>query len=137
MSRTFSDFARHAFRAYRNGPITVGHSLLKRTLNFLLPQQQDICLRSGLKLRLDLSKGNQNGIFWEDGDAEEETDGIRGGRDGASPVRGLRSPRRSGRQHDGRHQHFRHGRGGCGGNVMAIRQWLIRVWRRAFRPTSD
>src|SRR5438874_2020084 len=52
MSRTFSDFARHAFRAYRNGPITVGHSLLKRTLNFLLPQQQDICLRSGLKLRL-------------------------------------------------------------------------------------
>jgi len=70
MSRAISDFARHAFRAYRNGPITLGHSLIRRSLNLLLPHRQEICLRSGLKLSLDLSKGNQNGIFWEDGDAE-------------------------------------------------------------------
>src|SRR5437870_3706571 len=70
MSDVMSEFIRHAFRAYRNGPMTLGHSLIRGSLNRLLKVEQDVQLRSGLKLRLDMSKGNQNGIFWEDGDAE-------------------------------------------------------------------
>jgi len=36
----------------------------------MMARNQEICLRSGLKMALDLSKGNQAGIFWEDGDVE-------------------------------------------------------------------
>ena len=36
----------------------------------MLCSEQEIVLRSGVKMRLDMTKGNQNGIFWEDGDAE-------------------------------------------------------------------
>ncbi len=32
--------------------------------------QQEVRLRSGLKMALDLSRGNQRGIFWDDGDSE-------------------------------------------------------------------
>lgn len=36
----------------------------------MLDREQEIQLRSGLKLRLDMSKGNQNAIFWHDGDVD-------------------------------------------------------------------
>ena len=48
----------------------IGHSLFKRFLGLWLGREQEICLRSGLKLRLDLSKKAQAGIFWYDGDAD-------------------------------------------------------------------
>ena len=65
-----TEFVRQSFRAYRNGPVRVGHSLIRHLLNSMLCKEQEIVLRSGVKMRLDMTKGNQNGIFWEDGDAE-------------------------------------------------------------------
>ncbi len=67
---TFGEFARWLYRTYRNGKIRVGHSLIKRFFLLWLRPDQEVCLRSGLKLRLDLSKPNQAGIFWYDGDAD-------------------------------------------------------------------
>jgi FkbM family methyltransferase len=48
----------------------IGHSALRKFLNLWLRQNQEVCLRSGVKFQLDLSKGNQAGIFWYDGDAD-------------------------------------------------------------------
>ncbi len=62
--------ARRFYRSYRNGRIRVGHSLLKRFIGLGLAQEQEVRLRSGLALRLDLSKPNQAGIYWYDGDAD-------------------------------------------------------------------
>src|SRR6266699_1577078 len=70
MSLAYSDFARHLFRRYRNGPITLGHSVFKRALASGLAEREEVRLRSGLRLQLDLTKGNQNTIFWQDGDIE-------------------------------------------------------------------
>ena len=67
---TFAEFARRFYRTYRNGKFRVGHSLIKSFFLMWLRQDQEVCLRSGLKLRLDLSKPNQAGIFWYDGDAD-------------------------------------------------------------------
>jgi len=69
-SKSFSDLARHAYRSYRNGRVTVGHSLLRRALGAVVGTQQEVRLRSGLRMALDLSRGNQQGIFWDDGDSE-------------------------------------------------------------------
>ena len=44
--------------------------MLKDFLGLWLGREQEVCLRSGLKLQLDLSKKNQAGIFWYDGDAD-------------------------------------------------------------------
>ena len=68
MKHSASGFARHFFRAYRNGPIRIGHSFIRHFFGPILDKQQTIQLRSGLKLILDLSKGNQNAIFWNDED---------------------------------------------------------------------
>ncbi len=68
MKQSFANFARHFFRSYRNGAIRIGHSFIRRSLGQILDKQQTIQLRSGLKLSLDLSKGNQNAIFWNDED---------------------------------------------------------------------
>jgi FkbM family methyltransferase len=70
MSGAYSGFARRLFRGYRNGPITLGHSVLRRALASGLAPRQEIRLRSGLRLQLDLTRGNQNTIFWQDGDIE-------------------------------------------------------------------
>jgi len=70
MNSSFNDFARHFFRAYRNSPFRVGHSFIRRLADPLLDTQQEIALRSGLRLHLDMSKGNQNAIFWHDGDVD-------------------------------------------------------------------
>jgi FkbM family methyltransferase len=67
---TFPERVRRFYRGYRWGNIRVGHSLIRKALERLLKSEQEVCLRSGLKLRLDMTKGNQAGIFWEDGDAE-------------------------------------------------------------------
>src|SRR5208282_3111502 len=67
---SFSRFARHFYRSYRNGRIRIGHSLIRRALQQMVAKRQEIQLRSGLKMDLDLTKGNENGIFWSDGDAE-------------------------------------------------------------------
>jgi FkbM family methyltransferase len=67
---SFSEFARRFFRSYRNGRIRIGHSLIRRVLEQMVAKRQEIRLRSGLKLDLDLTKGNQNGVFWCDGDVE-------------------------------------------------------------------
>ena len=69
-NQSFSNLGRRFFRAYRNGSIRVGHSFIRRLLEPCLGRQQEIQLRSGLKLMLDLSKGNQNAIFWHDGDVD-------------------------------------------------------------------
>jgi len=69
---SFSEFARRFYRTYRRGRIRVGHSALRKFLNLWLRRDQEVCLRSGVKLKLDLSKGNQAGIFWYDGDADVE-----------------------------------------------------------------
>lgn len=68
MNELFPNLARKFFRAYRNGPIRIGHSFIRRLLDPVLGKRQIITLRSGLKLDLDLTKGNQNAIFWNDGD---------------------------------------------------------------------
>jgi FkbM family methyltransferase len=68
--RSFIRFARRFYRSYRNGRIRIGHSLVKRSFEPFIKQRQEIQLRSGLKMALDLSKGNQAGIFWYDGDAD-------------------------------------------------------------------
>jgi hypothetical protein len=68
--QSLTESARRFYRTYRGGRLRVGHSLLKRFLGLWLGLEQEIWLRSGLKLRLDLSKKNQAGIFWYDGDAE-------------------------------------------------------------------
>ncbi len=69
-TRSLTESARCFYRTYRGGRLPVGHSLLKRFLGMWLRPDQEICLRSGLKLRLDLTKKNQAGIFWYDGDAD-------------------------------------------------------------------
>jgi FkbM family methyltransferase len=68
--RWFSNIARRFYRSYRVGPVRLGHSVLRRALSSLVATHQQIQLRSGLKMALDRTKGNQDGIFWEDGDAE-------------------------------------------------------------------
>ncbi len=70
MSKAFNDRARHFFRNYRNGRVRIGHSFIRRLVGPLLGQHQEIQLRSGLKLSLDMTKGNQNAIFWHDGDVD-------------------------------------------------------------------
>jgi FkbM family methyltransferase len=65
-----NQLVRRFFRAYRNGPIRIGHSFIRRLWDPLMAREQEIQLRSGLKLRLDMSKGNQNAIFWHDGDVD-------------------------------------------------------------------
>jgi len=70
MSGAYCSFARRLFRRYRNGPITFGHSFLRQALASGLAEMQEVRLRSGLRLQLDLTKGNQNTIFWQDGDIE-------------------------------------------------------------------
>ena len=67
---SFSEFARRFYRSYRHGKIRIGHSALRKFLNLWLCREQEACLRSGVRLKLDLSKGNQAGIFWYDGDAD-------------------------------------------------------------------
>jgi FkbM family methyltransferase len=68
--KTFPELARRFYRKYRNGNIRVGYLLIRRSLERVIAKRQVIQLRSGLKMDLDLTKGNQSGIFWEDGDAE-------------------------------------------------------------------
>jgi FkbM family methyltransferase len=70
MSGSYSGFARRLFQGYRSGPITLGHSLLRRALAAGLATRQEVRLRSGLRLQLDLSKGSQSTIFWLDGNIE-------------------------------------------------------------------
>ncbi len=70
MNKTFNDIARRFFRTYRNGPVRIGHSFIRRLLDPIIGRDQEIQLRSGLKLSLDMSKGNQNAIFWHDGDVD-------------------------------------------------------------------
>lgn len=70
MDKSFSGVARRFFRAYRNGPIRIGHSFIREMLNPIVGKTQEIELRSGLKLNLDMSKGIQNAIFWHDGDID-------------------------------------------------------------------
>src|ERR1017187_354069 len=69
-TKSLTESARRFYRSYRSGKIRIGHSLVKGFLGLWLGREQDVCLRSGLKLRLDLSKKNQAGIFWYDGDAD-------------------------------------------------------------------
>ncbi len=72
MPSPFPAFARKFFRSYRNGSLPLGHSFVRRLLELPLSQYQEIQLRSGLKMKIDLSKGNQNAIFWNDGDVDAQ-----------------------------------------------------------------
>lgn len=67
---SFPNLARRFYRSYRNGPIRIGHSLIRQGLGLCIAKQQEVQLRSGLKMAVDMTKGNQAGIFWDDGDAE-------------------------------------------------------------------
>lgn len=71
----FAQFSRHIYRSYRYGSIArirIGHSLLKHILEKFIDPHQEITLRNGLRLHLDLTKNNQNTIFWLDGDVEPQ-----------------------------------------------------------------
>jgi FkbM family methyltransferase len=68
--QSLSDSARHFYRNYRSGRLRVGHSFVRRFLGLGLGQYQEVRLRSGVRLRLDMSKKAQAGIFWYDGDAD-------------------------------------------------------------------
>jgi FkbM family methyltransferase len=68
MNSTSASHCRKVYRAYRNGPIRFGHSFLRRALGLFVERNQTVELRSGLKVRLDLSISNQNAIFWNDND---------------------------------------------------------------------
>lgn len=70
MNGNIATLIRRGFQAYRNGPIRIGHSFIRRLFDPILNTKQEIQLRSGLKLRLDMSKGNQNAIFWHDGNVD-------------------------------------------------------------------
>src|SRR5947209_15629390 len=70
--QSISELVRRFYRTYRNCSIPLGHSLLRRVLRLCLAQNQEVRLQSGLRLQLDLSKGNQEGIFWDDGAAETQ-----------------------------------------------------------------
>jgi len=70
MNRSLTNFARQSYCTYRNGPIRVGHSLIRRLLDPVLDRHQTVQLACGLKLALDMSKGNQNAIFWHDGNGD-------------------------------------------------------------------
>jgi FkbM family methyltransferase len=70
MKGTFATLIRRGFHAYRNGPIRIGHSFIRRVFDPMMDREQEVQLRSGLKLCLDMSKGNQNAIFWHDGDVD-------------------------------------------------------------------
>ena len=70
MKSSPATFARHFYHAYRNGPIRIGHSLIRRMLDPVLAKQQAVQLASGLKLSLDMTRGNQNSIFWHDGNGD-------------------------------------------------------------------
>jgi FkbM family methyltransferase len=70
MQSSSSKRARQFYQAYRHGPLRIGHSLIRRFFESCLARHQVIQLRSGLKLDLDLSKGNQSAIFWSDGDVD-------------------------------------------------------------------
>lgn len=63
---------RLGYRAYRNGSLRVGHSLLRRMLARFVRGTWRVTLRSGLRMELDLSQGIQNTIFWYDGDVEPQ-----------------------------------------------------------------
>jgi FkbM family methyltransferase len=70
MKGKFATLVRRGFHAYRNSPIRIGHSFIRRVFDPMLDREQEIQLRSGLRLHLDMSKGNQNAIFWHDGDVD-------------------------------------------------------------------
>jgi len=41
MSERLNNLVRHFFRAYRKGPIPLGHSLIRRSVNSILDQEQE------------------------------------------------------------------------------------------------
>ena len=63
---------RRSYRRYRYGPLRFGHPLLRRAFALFLADTQFVELRCGLHLRLDLSRDNQNTLFWLDGDVEPQ-----------------------------------------------------------------
>jgi SAM-dependent methyltransferase len=65
---TLPERVRRFYRSYRQGNIRIGHSLIKNLLERWLKPEQEVSLRSGLRLKLDLSKVNQAGIFWYNGE---------------------------------------------------------------------
>jgi len=70
MNPSPATLARHFYCAYRNCPIRLGHSLIRRLLDPVLARHQVIRLASGLQLALDMARGNQNSIFWHDGNGD-------------------------------------------------------------------
>lgn len=68
----FTRSARLLFRWYRNGPIRAGHPALRKFLRAMMVRRQQVTLRSGLKLELDLDRVVQHTIFWYDGDMEPQ-----------------------------------------------------------------
>lgn len=61
---------RRTYRIYRNQPLCPAHGLLKRAFSLLVARRQQVRLRNGLRLELDLDRIVQNTIFWLDGDVE-------------------------------------------------------------------
>ena len=61
---------RRLYRVYRNQPLCPAHGLLKRAFGLAVARRQQITLRNGLRLEVDLDRIVQNTLFWLDGDVE-------------------------------------------------------------------
>ena len=67
---------RRFFHYYRHLPVSVGHSLLRRSLRALLKRHQIITLHNGIRLQVDLDRVVQHTIFWLDGDMEPQLEWV-------------------------------------------------------------
>lgn len=68
----WANVARRVYRTYRNLALSPAHGLLRRALRAVVAQRQQITLRNGLRMVVDLDRTPQNTIFWLDGDVEPQ-----------------------------------------------------------------
>ncbi len=68
----WSRIARRYYHQYRDGPVRLGHPLLRRLLQSTLRPQRQARLRNGIWLELDLRIGLQQTLFWLEGDLEPQ-----------------------------------------------------------------
>ena len=63
---------RRGYRAYRYGPVSPAHGLLRRFARALVGNRHRIRLRSGIWMEVDLASEIQETLFWSDGDYEPQ-----------------------------------------------------------------
>lgn len=72
MSKSLPDLPKRLYRSHRYGGFRLGHPLLRRLLGLFVPVRVVTRHRSGLRLELDRRFGNQDTLFWTDGDIEPQ-----------------------------------------------------------------